>query len=319
MKQIKYFLIFLALLIVIVVATNYLNSKPKKVKENPYEYNVDEYKKVNPELISYKETRQIKVKLDDHAGLATSGENIFLASNQKVTVISVKGKVIRQFPIDIDARAVDADENSIVVAFRNSYVLYDQQGKLMQHFTINSDSSVFTSVAFWNQKIMIADAGRRRIYGFDRSKLINGPVTEFEGVSGSKNLHGFIVPSPYFEVAVNANDEFWCTNPGMHALQQYNQKGDLISSWDKASLDIDGFTGCCNPAQFAFFPDGRFVTSEKGMPRIKIHQSDGTFESVVAPPSKFENNQHAAEIATIGEIVVALDFDREMIRIFEPK
>ena len=318
-KQITYFLIFLALLIVVVIAANYMNSKPKNAKENPYEYNVDEYKKVDPELITYKETRQLKVKLGEHAGIATYNGNIYLASDQKVTVISPEGTKISEFAIQPDARAIDVDTDNIVVINKNNYALYDHQGKLKYNFMVKSDSSVFTSVAFWNNRIMVADAGKRRIYGFDRAKLTSGPITEFEGVSGAKNLHGFIVPSPYFEVAVNNENELWVTNPGMHALQQYNENGDLVDSWDKASLDIDGFTGCCNPAQFTFLPDGRFVTSEKGMPRIKIHQPDGTFESVVAAPSKFEGNQHAAEVATIGDTIIALDFDREMIRIFEPK
>ena len=34
------------------------------------------------------------------------------------------------------------------------------------------------------------------------------------------------------------------------------------------------FFGCCNPAQLAVLPDGRFVTAEKGIPRVKIYSRE---------------------------------------------
>ncbi|MDA3928926.1 MAG: hypothetical protein PF541_08185 [Prolixibacteraceae bacterium] len=314
-KQITYFLIFLVLVIVVVIALNFTSNRPNNSKENPYEYDIDEYKMVDPTLIHYKETRQLKVKLDEHAGLATFNKIIYLASNSKLSAITAKGKIITEFAIQPDARAIAINNENVVVAYKQNIETYKHNGTLQSKTEVLSDSSVFTSVALWNNKIIVADAGKRRLYGFDEGKL----TMEIEGVSGAKNLHGFIIPSPYFEIAVNSSNELWATNPGMHALQHYNANGDLLQEWDKISMEIEGFTGCCNPAQFTFLPDGRFVTSEKGMPRIKIHSKTGELESVVAAPSKFEGNQHAAEVATLGEIIVALDLDREMIRIFEPK
>ena len=39
--------------------------------------------------------------------------------------------------------------------------------------------------------------------------------------------------------------------------------------------------------------DGRLVTSEKGLPRIKIHDGDGSFMGVVASPECFDENEKA--------------------------
>lgn len=314
-KQITFFLIFLALVIVAIIVFNYTSNRPNKVKENPYEYNIDEYKKVDPDLIKYKETRKIKVALDDHAGLATFNGNIYLASASELLIITPFGNRLEGFSIQSDARAVAVENERIAIAYKQQIEVFNYKGESLYKTPIVSDSSVYSSVAFLNNKVVVADAGKRRIYGFEEGSL----AFEIEGVSGAKNLNGFIVPSPYFEVAVNLENELWCTNPGMHALQQYNINGDLINSWDKISMEIEGFTGCCNPAQFTFLSDGRMVTSEKGLPRIKIYKKNGELESVVAAPSKFKGNQHAAEIGTIDENIVALDFDREMIRIFEPK
>ena len=163
MKNIKYFLIFLALVIVAIIALNYLNSKPQKAKENPYAYTIDEFKEVDPSLIQYKEIRQLKVELDEHAALATFDGNIYLASNQKITTISPKGEKLSEFAIQKDVRALAVKANQIAVAYKQTVEEYTMDGISELTTPIISDSSVFTSIIFWNDQLMIADAGKRRI------------------------------------------------------------------------------------------------------------------------------------------------------------
>ena len=67
-------------------------------------------------------------------------------------------------------------------------------------------------------------------------------------------------------------------NPGARRLECYTFNGDLESIWGNTSSQIDGFFGCCNPVHFAIFSDGRFVTSEKGIPRVKTYRENGDFE-----------------------------------------
>jgi hypothetical protein len=315
MKQIKYFLIFLGLVIVGVIAINYINSKPKKAKENPYEYNVDEFRKVDPALISHKEVRQIKVDVGETGGIATANGFIYLAAGKSVKALSPDGKLQSEFSVDENPHCIAVNNQQVVLGYRKTFTAYSLKGeKLFQSGEIN-DSTVITSLVLWKGNIVVADAGKRRIWLFNQNQL----VKEIEGVSGAKNLHGFVIPSPYFDVAINSANELWAANTGMHTLQQYDDKGNLARSWAKISLQIEGFSGCCNPAHFTFLPDGCFVTSEKGMPRIKIYTPDGTLQSVVAPPDKFKEEGHAAEVATLGETIVALDYDKKMIRIFERK
>ena len=59
-------------------------------------------------------------------------------------------------------------------------------------------------------------------------------------------------------------------------------------SWGKPSPEIDGFSGCHNPVNFAILSDGRFVTCEKGLPRVKVYTPEGVFESVVAGTELFD-------------------------------
>ena len=131
--------------------------------------------------------------------------------------------------------------------------------------------------------------------------------------------HGFIIPSPSFDVVVNSYGELWVVNPGKHAIENYTDGGQMRGFWQNNSTDINGFTGCCNPAEIAVLEDGAFVTSEKGMVRIKIHEPSGELRSVVAPPALFREEGKAPEVCADarGNIYV-LDFDRNTVRIFEP-
>jgi hypothetical protein len=106
----------------------------------------------------------------------------------------------------------------------------------------------------------------------------------------------------------------------MHSLENYTEDGNLREHWNNTSMMTEGFSGCCNPAHFTFLPDGRFVTSEKGLVRVKTYKPSGEFDAVVAAPIKFTNEGKAPDIATdAAGNVYALDFDKKMIRVFEPK
>jgi hypothetical protein len=47
---------------------------------------------------------------------------------------------------------------------------------------------------------------------------------------------------------------------------------------------------------FDVLPDGRFVTCEKGLPRIKVYSPEGKFESVVAGPEVFAQNAKSCSL-----------------------
>jgi hypothetical protein len=66
-------------------------------------------------------------------------------------------------------------------------------------------------------------------------------------------------------------------------------------------MDLDGFSGCCNPIHFAFLSDGGFVTSEKGLVRVKIHEPTGDFRCAVDGPLSFDEKESGLDIAVNSE------------------
>ena len=79
-------------------------------------------------------------------------------------------------------------------------------------------------------------------------------------------------------------------------------------------------------------PDGRFVTSEKGIPRIKVYSDAGEFQHVVAGPSELGVSASALvdargdQVERVFDVAVAqdgavlvLDTLERCVRVFYPK
>ena len=83
---------------------------------------------------------------------------------------------------------------------------------------------------------------------------------------------------------------------------------------------MEGFCGCCNPSNFAFLNDSLFVTSEKGIERVKIFNTNGTFLAIVATPDQFEAGTKGLDLAVDKQNrILVLDPVKMLIRIFEQK
>ncbi|MCX7803772.1 MAG: hypothetical protein N3A38_01150, partial [Planctomycetota bacterium] len=101
-------------------------------------------------------------------------------------------------------------------------------------------------------------------------------------------------------------------------IEQYAPYGRFMSSWGRPSMGLDGFCGCCNPTDIAVFPDGRVVTSEKGIARLKVHDPAGNVLAYIGP-SFFDAGAAGIDLAVSfsGEIYAA-DPSSGRILVFAP-
>ena len=138
------------------------------------------------------------------------------------------------------------------------------------------------------------------------------------------------MPSPFFDVEVAADGLLRVTNPGRHCVEAYTFDGDLEFSWGKGGAAIESFCGCCNPINLALLRDGRVVTFEKGIPRVKIYNAQGAFELVVSGAETFAENAKICgpNDCTLGGLdgvvdsrgrVFILDLVAANIRVMQPK
>jgi outer membrane protein assembly factor BamB len=313
--------IFLSLIVVIIlliVIGDFRSTRPDRMSGNPFKLNLERIKSVDPELVTYRETRNYRVNARHAGGIAVAGERIYLAADTFLQVFDHAGKQVLKVTLPEPAGCLVVNmKDEIFIGFRNSIALYSAAGEEKWRSEVLDERAVITALALKGGTIFAADAGNRAVHRFTAEGTYVG---SFEGKTSIEGNHGFIVPSPYFDLGVNPDGELWVVNPGKHALENYTDDGNLRSFLENISPEIDGFSGCCNPAHIAIMGDGSFLTSEKGVVRIKIHKASGELSTVVAPPDKFREDGEAPDVAVDEEgIVYALDFDRNMIRIFEPK
>jgi len=315
-KWINLLLLLAVVLIAGIIVADYLSTRPGRRPPNPYAFDVSEYELVDKSLVSYREVRQIRVADAVPVHLAARGKELYLLTAGALQVLTPAGEETGSFPLPAPPRCMTVTPgNILIIGFDDHLAAYTPTGELLYRSAPADGNARLTAVAAANGMVFAADAGNKQIIAFNEQLE---QLHAFKGESGVSDLHGFILPSAHFDLAVNPTGELWVVNPGLHLLQNYEPDGRFRRHWGKPSFDIEGFSGCCNPSHIAFLPDGRMITSEKGLVRIKIYKESGELESVVAPPDAFKNGKFAPAIAVMGRnTIAALDYDRKMIRIFE--
>ncbi len=314
-KSLSFIVVLIIAAIIVVIVLDYSGKRPDRLGDNPYEYNVDQFKDVDPLMIGYKETRNFPIRGYNPGALDLYENTLWIAGEQVLQAISPSGVQVLKVSIEGVPACIEVNEEAVFIGFEDHVKKYDHEGTLISAWESPGNKCVFTSLATSDEYLFVADAGNRRVLRYDFDGELLG---QFEGKAESNAGHGFIVPSASFDLAVNSYGELWVVNPGRHALENYTYEGQLRGFWQAGSMNIEGFSGCCNPAHIAVMEDGAFVTSEKHMVRIKIYDSSGELKTVVAPPAKFEEEGKAPEVVVdANNVVYALDFERAVLRIFE--
>lgn len=316
-KWINGLIIIVLLLIVAVVVIDYMSTRPGHRPSNPFAFDVSEYEAVDPSMVHYAETRQIRMSEAQPVQICSMEGNICLLTDSHLQIITPTGEEVARFAIPpLPLGVTVSADHTIFIAYSDHVIAFSPDGEVIRRSEQVTGNTRLTSLTHSGEQLFAADAGNRQVVVFsDRLEL----VSMFRGESGVSEQHGFILPSARFDLAINPENELWVVNPGLHLLQNYSHDGRFRRQWGKPSFDIDGFSGCCNPSYIAFRDDGRIVTSEKGLVRIKVYHESGELASVVAPPASFKNGNLAPAIAVLtGDIIAALDYDSHMIRIFEP-
>ncbi len=315
-KGIVFFLIVLATAIVVLIVADYRSERPGRSEANPFAFNIEEYKSVDPSLIHYREVKNFKIGFELPSAIEIYDDKIFVAGDNKLKIVSLSGNLLAELTFHFNPVVLEVYESRIYLAAKNQVFVFDEEGNQLGEWQPLDGRAHFTALAAMEDYIFIADAGNRKIYRYSKE---GGILDEFDGKAEEDALHGFIIPSPSFDIDINSENELWAVNPGLHSLENYTMDGKLRMHWKHSGVNPEGFSGCCNPAHFTFLNDGRFVTSEKGLVRIKTYKESGEFEGVVAAPNKFADDGQAPDIAADSENnIYALDFDTKMIRVFVP-
>jgi hypothetical protein len=320
MKQKLFISAGLALLLVVLffIARDLFSPKGTG-DENPYDYSLDKLKKTDSLTVAYKEEISFAPGLQEVQGIAVDrSDHIFVSGVNGVEIFDDRGKRVKSIPLDGNARTIFVDATGrIWLGMEDHVLVIGSDGKPIATWKPQSENSILTSIAVIGENVFVADAGEKTVYHYHTGGRLLSRIGEKDP---QNNIPGFVIPSPYFDLGIDLSGKLWVVNPGMHLLMNFSYDGKLVSQWGKASMAVDGFCGCCNPSNIAFLHDGSFVTSEKGIERIKIYGPDGTYRYMVATPDSFEEGTRGLDLAvdSKGRIIV-LDPAKKLVRIFVKK
>ena len=234
--------------------------------------------------VTFREVTRIPLDLTNPSALAAGHDGkVYAAGEVIVVVLDAHGKETARHAVQgrPGCLAVTPDAKLLLVGLRNRIEVFDMLGVPVAAWEDLGERAWLTSLVADDENVYAADAGNRIVLRFDRAGKLQGRIGKHDA---GRNVPGLIVPSPYFDVALDPMGALWVVNPGRHGLENYRPNGEMVSSWYRSGMDMDSFCGCCNPIHIAFRSDSSLVTLEKGLNRIKVYTPDATLLGVVLAP-----------------------------------
>ncbi len=249
-----------------------------------YQYDISSLAYIDPNLIQFDlalpviDTGYVRARAVcvDHEGL------IWVAGDQTVRAFGRDGTPVRTLQSDGPSYCVAVTpEGRIYVGKKDHVDVFGPDFKLDTAWPSLGEDAVITSVAVSDTQVFVADAGHREVVVCGLEGQV---IHRFGQASDDQGFDGIIVPSAYFDLAPSQDGLLRVVNPGRLRVDAFTLDGQYEFSWGEPDNGIEGFCGCCNPCGFSVLPGGGFVTAEKGLMRVKVYNSDGGFEGVVAGP-----------------------------------
>lgn len=275
---------------------------------------ITELARIDPNLILYEESSErISTGFaQSHAIAVDSKGLIYAVGDNAVRVLAPNGDAINEISLSEAADCVEpGDDGRLYLGVKDRVEVYDARGQRIASWESLGANAVLTAIAVSGEDVFVADAGNRIVVRYDLSGKFVNRIGEKDL---ERNIPGFVVPSAYFDLAVSKDGLLRVVNPGRLRVEAYTFDGEFEFSWGQFSVAVEGFCGCCNPANIALLPGGGFVTSEKGLARVKVYDSEGTFVGVVAGPDQLleGGTPYIAELPEqhrVGGFDVAVDPD----------
>jgi hypothetical protein len=301
-----------------------------------FDYNLEPYQKTDPALIQYAQKAEITAGMHEVRAVAVGPEDrVFVAGDKAIRAFSSDGMRLQDISLDQEPRCLAVGNTGhtfpgrIYVGMRDHVQVFNADGTRQSVWSRPGKRTVLTSIAIADEDVFVADAGSLVVWHYDPSGKLLGRIGKRDE---SRGIPGLIVPSPYFDVAMAPDGLLRVVNPGMHHIEAFTFDGHRELFWGKRGMGIEAFCGCCNPVNIAILADGRVVTAEKGIPRVKIYNESGEFECVVVGPETLAPNR-SAMVETRNELrlhpvdlavdsrarILVLDPAAGCVRVFEHK
>ena len=311
-------LVFVAGVVALVLTVWCLMPAPCSKCATPAEcrYDVGAVKKSGTNGLPCARAGWIKPVLSNVTALAVGpSDRIIVGSNTGIEVLDVLGQSLLSFAVSGPVRALAVSANGDIFAGLDNHVeVFGADGTRKATWKSPHPKTMITSIAVSSNFVFVADCQNRVVWRLTLSGVVSGRIGDKDAAGRPE---GFVVPSAFFDVATAPDGSLWVVNPGMHRLEHFTADGQFLSAWGRASVEDDGFCGCCNPSNMALAPDGSFVTSEKHIVRVKRYDATDRLAEVISGQREWGKDVVGLDLAvdSKGRILV-LDPSGDGVRVY---
>jgi len=245
-----------------------------------------------------------------------SADQVVALGDGHVRVFTAGGEPVRQWLAGDGAECLTVGQDGrIYVAGAGRVVVFEGGGRRVGGFAFGDSAKPpsVSAIAVHGPDILLADASARIIRRFDAT----GRQRNLIGDQGKTKT--FMLPNGRLDVNVDAAGVVRATDSGRHHVTSWALDGTPIGRFGKFGMqDPADFVGCCNPMNVATTPDGKVVTSEKMVARVKVFEPDGRLLAVIGT-EHFDPmcTQIHLAVDSKGRILAA-DPVRRRIQVFSP-
>ena len=237
------------------------------------------------------------------------GGIIYLGGDSFVKAVNNDLSEIWKLETGRQITALSVSGDTVFASTTETILLISVSGTLITEWGPYESNSIITSVYSGKQFLVFADAGNKLVYILKK----NGELHSMLGQAEEK----FVVPSPYFDVALS-DDLLFIANTGHRRIETWTADGKKLSQFGEPGTAPGAFCGCCNPSHFAIIPQG-FVTTEKGINRIKILDHSGNFVEFVSSQNDFIPSIPLDVASADGKTIYAANSVNSTLYLFKRK
>jgi len=219
---------------------------------------------------------------DSLLGIATGpGDQIYALGDGEVKVFDPEGTLLRRWKAPGKAMCLAAGADGRIYTGRPGRVdIFNAGGKQTGGFSVGDAEkpATITAIQVRGEEVLVADASACFVRRFD-------PTGRPRGEVGAKTkTGGCLLPNGRMDLAVDSRGVVRTTDPGRHRVSAWSLEGEPLGYFGKFGHKLpEDFVGCCNPINLAITPDGKVVTAEKVIPRVKVFEPEGALIGYIGP------------------------------------
>lgn len=268
------------------------------------------YRTVAPEKVGWKLAGRFPVKMEKPVAIEVDAKGrIYVAGKKKIKIYNRKGKEQAGIGLEFTPTCFTRIKNSMYFVASK-----DRVWRVPAKYPVKSEpikGAMLTGLVATEEYLYATDAANRKVWRWKRP-FKGGKPEQFTKTK-------FVVPSPYFDMAVGSDGLLRIVDPGRHRIKHFTEEGqhEKPLDWGKAGFKLDEFPTCCNPAYIALLSDDAVVTVEKKIPRVKVYTLEGKLRSVVVDPTDLIGKRPFNATATKLVVDVAVG-PKDVIYLLDP-